>query len=155
MLCLCFEKSPQKHVPCDPLFDCLFRYCLFISTDITCIKHETDELVEYLSRPMERLRCGQLAGMTTNIFSLEAVGCVDSQPDCCVDSQPDCSGMVNREPPSPVDPMVRPAVTFFAKCSVCFAVRSSRNTTRQKVAPSMILKNNITRHLGALKDLTK
>jgi hypothetical protein len=53
---------------------------------------------------METLRCGQPAGMTTNLFSLETVGCVDSQPDC--------SDMVNREPPSPVDPMVRPTVTF-------------------------------------------
>jgi hypothetical protein len=32
--------------------------------DITCLKHETDELVEYLSRHMETLRCGQPAGMT-------------------------------------------------------------------------------------------
>ena len=38
--------------------------------DITCLKHETDELVEYLSRHMETLRCGQPAGMTTNLFSL-------------------------------------------------------------------------------------
>ncbi len=72
--------------------------------DITCLRHETDELVEYLSRHMETLRRGQPAGMTTNLFSLETVGCVDSQPDC--------SDMVNREPPSPVDPMVRPTVTF-------------------------------------------
>ncbi len=52
-----------------------------LCADITCLKHETDELVEYLSRHMETLRCGQPAGMTTNLSSLETVGCVDSQPD--------------------------------------------------------------------------